>query len=84
MQVEVASEENVTKVEFYVEGELRYTDYSPPFEWKWETWGENSNKHYWFWDLFSIGAKAYYNDGDAAATEWIAVEVFDISNLLPS
>ncbi len=81
VQVEITSEENVDKVEFYAGYKLRYTDYSPPFEWRWEAWKENSKNRFFLWDYILIAAKAYYNDGDAAATRWKSVEVFDISNL---
>jgi len=34
---------NVERVEFYIDGELRYTDTDEPYSWKWDTGEENNH-----------------------------------------
>ncbi|HHH79446.1 MAG TPA: PKD domain-containing protein, partial [Thermoplasmatales archaeon] len=57
------------KVEFYVNGELKYTDYSLPYSW---TWSERS-----FGRAYNIKVKAYDGAGNSA-TDDVTVRLFSL------
>jgi hypothetical protein len=61
-------EENVSKVEFYVDDVKQYAYTNPPFEWIWD--------ETIFWK-HTIKVKAYYKDG-VTPTEEIDVMIFNI------
>ena len=75
VKADVVSEENVIKVEFYVGYNLRYTDWTLPFEWKWNTWAQESYC-YAHLQAHSLSAKAYYNDGDVVGSYMVTVNIF--------
>jgi outer membrane protein assembly factor BamB len=76
----IVSEENVDKVEFYVDYKYKYTDYSPPFEW---TWNERIVGRFdpppfrIPYESHQISVKAYYNDGDVVASKMKTVRIFN-------
>ncbi len=73
---EIISEKNVKKVEFYVNYKLKHTDYSPPFEWKWNERIVGKSLKYLF-ETRGISVKAYYNDGDVVASKIKTVAIFN-------
>ncbi|RLF57395.1 MAG: hypothetical protein DRN37_06510, partial [Thermoplasmata archaeon] len=76
IEPDIISEENVEKVEFYVDYEYKHTDSSPPFEWKWNERIVGRNMRHLF-ETHEISAKAYYNDGDVVASHMKTVYIFN-------
>ncbi|HEC76638.1 MAG TPA: hypothetical protein ENI33_05225, partial [Thermoplasmatales archaeon] len=79
VETEVKSDKYVEKVEFYTDDEwsstppkLRYTDYSPPFQWKCKikSFGVESDD--------TIMVKAYYDDGDVVVDILYPLKFFSI------
>jgi hypothetical protein len=61
-------ESGINKVEFYIDDELKYTDYEEPYEWLWDETA--------FWD-HRVKAIAYDNAGNSVSDE-VDVFIFNI------
>jgi len=73
IEPEIISQENIEAVEFFVNYEHKYTDYSAPFEW---VWNEKHNiNEYLRHDQISV--RAYYNDGDKVGSDMRTIKMFN-------
>lgn len=71
-----ASDDNgISKVEFYIDGRLKFTDSSSPYSYSWDTTAENDGSHI-------IKAKAY-DTINQTATDQHTVTVDNMSHNLP-
>jgi hypothetical protein len=76
--IEAQDNEEVVRVELYIDGILRFTDEDAPWEYSWETIGyANGSKH-------SIMAKAYDQAGNSGSSQEINVVVYNEINAPPT
>jgi hypothetical protein len=73
VQTTASDNKQVTKVEFYVDGILKYADLTQPYSFSWDT------KPYIHNSTHSLLAKAYDAAGNVGATEAVDVTVVDIT-----
>lgn len=78
ISVEAEDNEGVVRVEFHIDGELRFTDEASPWEYSWETFFyENGTRH-------GIVVKAYDKAGNSGSSDEVRVVVYNEINEPPT
>ena len=66
-RIEIEVEGNLSKVEFYIDNRLRYTDYEKPFSWLWD------EKAFFKHEIKVIGYDEYGNKGEKKIEAIVAI-----------